>query len=102
MGLSYKGEFDDVLSDNYVSGTMSTTAIAVEAKVGATRIANREGIRIYNNSGKTIYFGAAGVTHLTGEPLEHKEWVELSFGDMPVFIVTKTGTADDIRVQEYA
>lgn len=103
MGFSNNGEYYDVLEDGYVAGSISVSTTAVEAKVGASRLSKREGLRIYNNSSKVIYFGPSGVTSSTGEPLKKDEWADLPFGEgVAVFVVTDSGTASDVRIQEYA
>lgn len=100
MGISSDNQYDDVLTDSYVAGVVSVSTTQVEAKAGVTRLANREVLRIYNNSNTTIYFGPSGVTHLIGEPIFKNQWVSIPVGDMPVYLITQSGTATDIRIQE--
>lgn len=100
MSISYDPELADVLNDSYIAGKISVSTTQVEAKVGASRVKNREVLRIYNNSSTTIYFGPSGVTSLIGEPIFKNQWVNIPIGDIGVFLVTASGTAADVRIQE--
>lgn len=101
MGISFDPELSDVVNQSYVSGSISVSTSAVEAKVGASRLTGRETLRIYNNSNTTIYFGPSGVTASTGEPIFKNQWVNIPIGDqLAVFLITASGTASDIRIQE--
>ena len=100
MTITYNPELSDVLTDSYVAGVISVSTSQIEAKVGASRVATRETLRIYNNSNTTIYFGPSGVTSLTGEPIFKNQWVNIPIGDIAVFLITASGTATDVRIQE--
>lgn len=100
MSISYNPELSDVLTDAYVAGVISVSTTQVEAKVGASRLASRETLRIYNNSNTTIYFGPSGVNSLIGEPIFKNQWVNIPIGDIAVFLITASGTAADVRIQE--
>jgi hypothetical protein len=102
MPLNDNPTYVDEISNSYLAGTISVSTTAVEAKVGASRLVNRKFVRIYNNSTTTIYFGPTGVTATSGEPLFQSQWVEVGVeeGDIPVFMITASGTAADVRVQE--
>lgn len=100
MSIEYGSEYSDVLTDAYVAGVISVSTSQVEAKVGGSRLANREVLRIFNNSSVTIYFGPTGVTSTTGEPIFKNQWVNIPIGDIAVFLITASGTAADIRIQE--
>jgi hypothetical protein len=103
MSISYSSEFSDVLSDGYVAASISVSTTEVEAKVGASALAGRETLRIYNNSNRTVYFGPSGVTSSTGEPILKKQWVNIPVGDsISVYLITDSGTASDVRIQEFA
>lgn len=99
-GISYSPEYSDVLTDSYLAGTISISTTQVEAKVGASRSITRETLRVYNNSLITIYFGPSGVTAATGEPIFKNQWVNIPIGDLGVFLITASGTAADVRIQE--
>lgn len=89
--------------DSYVSGVISVTTSQIQAKVGVSNLTGREVLRIYNNSNVTIYFGPSGVTASTGEPIFKNQWVEIKVKDsINVFLITASGTASDVRIQEMA
>lgn len=103
MPLNVSGEYDDVINDSYVVGVVAVGTTQIEAKASTNRLEGRENLRIYNNSSKTIYFGPSGVTISTGEPILKKQWVSISVGDnIAVYLITDSGTATDIRIQEMA
>lgn len=101
-GLNGGAEYADIFIDGYVAGVVSVSTTQEEAKVGSTRLKNRENLRIFNNSNTTIYFGPSGVTSSTGEPIFKNQWVNIPIGDIPVFLITASGTASDVRIQEMA
>lgn len=99
--LSLSGEFNDVNNENYVSGPISATSVAVEAKVGANRLSGREVITLTNKGPKTIYYGPTGVTPTTGDPLFKDQYVSLPMGDqVAVFVVTSGADTATVIVQE--
>jgi hypothetical protein len=99
-GLSHNGEFDDVLSDGYVTGTVTATTTEVEAKVGASPLSGREVITLHNKGSAEIFYGPTGVTSTTGTPLKKNQFVSLPLGDaISLFVITDSGTATVI-VQE--
>lgn len=101
MAISFDPELSDVVNQSYVAGSISVSTSAVEAKVGGSRLTGRETLRIYNNSNTTIYFGPSGVTAATGEPVYKDQWVNIPIGDqLAVFLITDSGTASDVRIQE--
>ena len=102
MSISYNPELADVLTDSYTAGVISVSTTQTEAKVGGSRLTGRENLRIYNNSNVTIYFGPSGVTSSTGEPIFKNQWVNIPIGDIGVFLITASGTASDVRIQEFA
>lgn len=102
MPIDNSSEYSDVLTDAYIAGVISVSTTQVEAKAGGSRLTNRECLRIYNNSNTTIYFGPTGVTASTGEPIFKNQWVNIPIGDIAVFLITASGTASDVRIQEFA
>lgn len=99
MTISLSGEYNEVNESQYVSGAITVGTSAVEAKVGASRIELRQRLRIYNDSNSTIYFGPSGVTTSTGEPLFKKQWIELEFGDIGVFVIAGS-SGNNVIIQE--
>lgn len=103
MAITYDPELSDVLNDAFVAGVLSVTTSQVEAKVGASRLEGRENLRIYNNSAITVYYGPTGVTASTGEPIYRHQSVNIPVGEaIGVFLITASGTASDVRIQEWA
>lgn len=49
-------------STSYVQGTVTVGTSQVEAKVGGSRLSNRQHLLIFNGSSNTIYIGPTGVT----------------------------------------
>lgn len=102
-GISFDPEFSDVDNDGYVSGPVSVTSTAVEAKVGASRLTGREAITITNKGSKTVYYGPSGVTATTGDVLYKDQFVSLPFGaGVGVFVVCASGDTATVIVQELA
>ena len=98
---SPSGEFNDVNNESYVSGPVSVTAVAVEAKVGASRLSGRETITITNKGNKTVYYGPLGVTSTTGDVLYKDQFVSLPIGDnVAVYVVCGGGDTATVIVQE--
>ena len=103
MGLTNGGELDDVNNDGYVSGSVAVTSVAVEAKVGASRLYGREIITLTNKGPKTVYYGPSGVTSTTGDTLLKGQFVSLPFGDnVPVYIICAAAETATVIVQESA
>ena len=101
MGLSSDGQYDDVLGEGYIAGAINVSTIQIEAKVGASRLAGREYVRVFNNSAGTIYFGPSGVTTSSGEPLYKSQWVSIPLGDVGIYLIAASSLTD-IRIQEFA
>jgi len=98
--MGYNTLIGDVNNSAYLSGAVSVGTSAVEAKVGASRLEDREMVRIYNNSSQVVFYGASGVTVSTGEPIEPGASISLPAGDqIGVFLIVAAGTSD-CRVQE--
>jgi hypothetical protein len=100
-GLSSTGEYSDVMQDGYVSGSVSVSTSAIEAKVGASRLTNREALTITNKGPGSVWYGPSGVTTATGDELKKNQLVSLPLGDIGVFLIKDSGTAVVI-VQELA
>lgn len=101
-GLEDSTEFVDVSLEAYVSGPVTVGTTAIEAKVGATRLHDRELLIILNNGPTTIFVGPSGVTPTTGMPIYKCQAISLPAGDsVGVFLIAQTGTCHAI-VQEMA
>ena len=100
MGIGYNSDFSDVNNTAYLSGTVTVGTSAIEAKVGGSALDERQTVRIYNSSNAVIYFGPAGVTISTGEPLEKKQWVSIPAGKSnPVYLI-RASSSGSVIVQE--
>lgn len=89
----------DALSTALITGAISVTNVASEAKVGVTAQANRKLLTIMPTGG-TIYWGySAGVTTSTGTPIFKNQMVSFPFANtIPVFVIA--GSTIDARVAE--
>ena len=99
MSFNSRGEFDDVLEDVVLQGVTTIGTTETELKVGGSRESRREIVRVYNDSSSVIYIGPTGVTTAgasRGEPLRRRQWIELPIGDLPVYGIVASGTADAI------
>ena len=103
--VSSSNEVDvrDVANNSYVTGSISVGTSEIEAKVGGSRLSERKAVRIFNNTSTIVYFGPTGLTSSIGEPIRRRQSVTVSAGpDLGVFLITASGTAGDIRIQEIA
>lgn len=103
-GISYSPEFADVVSDGYVSNVISVGTTAIEACASGTRLVGREFLVIYNDSLVTIYHGPATVSASgvnKGIPILRGETVQISAGDLGVFLIAGTAS-NSVIVQEFA
>lgn len=95
-------EYDDVLTDNYVTGTISVGTSQVQAKVGASNLSGREMLYLENQGAQTVYYGPSGVTTTTGAVLYKFQSVFLPVGaNVNVYVIAASGT-NTIIVQEFA
>ena len=68
----------DIITQSGLFGALTVGTSAVEIKVGATLLANRKMVTIYNNSNTTMYWGYSNaVTTATGTPLNKGEFLSL-------------------------
>jgi len=100
-GVSLSAEFSDVLSDGYVTASVSVGTSEVEAKVGASRQVGREMVYLENKGTTVIYYGPTGVTTSTGARLDKKQFVFLPIGAQGVFMIGD-GVGGTVIVQEIA
>ena len=86
-----------------VQGALSVGTSAVEAKVGASALADRATLTIYNNSNSVLYWGyTSGVTTSTGTPLEKKQFIAFEIGpNTPIFLIAGSAS-NDARITESA
>lgn len=81
--------------------TVTTTATALFA--GASQLASRYNMTVYNESGNTVYFGQSGVTTATGFPLLAGDTVSFNFDISVATAIYFIGTtSSNVRVVELA
>lgn len=112
-----RGATDDTLIGNVddklkTTGALEGTAIytnitvgtsAVEAKVGASALAKRKLLTVFNNGNQPIYWGYnSSVTSSNGTPIFNSQFVEFEFTeDVSVWLISDTA-GHDVRVGEIA
>jgi hypothetical protein len=87
------------LVDELTQKVTSVTTSATELFTGGSRNARRQVMRIYNDSTVTVFVGPSGVTatgSTRGEPILKKESLEITIGDVAIFGIVASGTADVI------
>jgi hypothetical protein len=79
-----------------------SSASAVQAKVGASPLADRKLLVITNLGNKTVFYGGSGVTSSNGQVLLKTQTVSIPCSEaVLVFLIAERGT-QDVRVAEYA
>jgi hypothetical protein len=87
------------LVDELTQKVVSVTASATELFTGVSRNPRRQVMRIYNDSTSTVFIGPTGVTAsgaTRGEPILKKESLEITIGNVAIFGIVASGTADVI------
>jgi len=87
------------LVDELTQKVTSVTTSATELFTGVSRNANRQIMRIYNDSNSTVFIGPTGVTasgSTRGEPILKEESLEITIGNVAIFGIVASGTADVI------
>lgn len=101
-GLSYSPDRADVDESAMVQGVVTVGTTQVEAKVGASALANRQEVRISNKSNATIYVGPTGVTTTTGEKLFKDQAISYPIGNsLQLFMIAATA-GNDVVITELA
>jgi hypothetical protein len=101
MQISNSASEAEVVGD-FSQGVVTVTSSQIEAKVGASKRAGRQMLRVYNKSNATIYFGPTGVTTTTGEPIYKDQWVNIPANDScAVFLIAASGS-NDVIVSEWS
>lgn len=101
MGITSGNEFF-VLGESYVAASVTVGTSQTPLRAGATNLANRETIIIYNNNTSNIYIGPTGVTTATGLKIVPGQMMTLNAGEnITVYAITISGTAN-VVVQELA
>lgn len=85
----------DVVNTAGLQGSLNVTTVAVEAKVGASRLTNRKLLTVNNEGNQLVYWGyTSAVTSATGTKIFKDQSVEWDIGDgLSVWLVTASGSA---------
>lgn len=112
MGVTVnnEGSFADVLNHGGVQGTLLVTLSAQEAKVGASTLANRKAITVFNAAtgtgaatGTTVYWGYnSGVLTTTGTPIFKNQFYAWPAGTGSTIYVIAAATGNQVRITESA
>ena len=91
----------DSINTNSTNAAISVTTTAIEAKVGASKLANRKFISITPTNG-TIYWGStSAVTIASGTPIFKNQCIAMDFTDNVAVWLIGAGTVD-VRIVEGA
>ncbi len=86
-----------------VVGIKTVTTTAAELFAGASRLANRYAMIVYNESSEPVYWGSSGVTAATGFPLLPQDSVVFQFNpSVATAIYFIAGSNAAVRVVELA
>jgi hypothetical protein len=95
-----EGASSDIPNTNYLTGAVTVSTSAIEAKVGVSSLTERKMLLINNTSNATVFYGPSGVTTTTGAPLAKGALLVMPFGpDNHVYLIRASGSGDVI-VQE--
>jgi len=100
--IAVNGSFATIKSAP-VNGVKTISTTAAEIFAGASRLASRYQMVVYNDSSNIIYWGAAGVTTATGFPLMPGDSVAFTFDTTiatPIYMVSSAPSS--VRVGELA
>lgn len=84
-----------------VNGQKTITNVAASTFAGASVLARRTGMTVYNESDATVYYGDSGVTVANGMALLSGDSVSLLFNpgiDLPVYFIAAANKS--VRVVE--
>lgn len=99
------GEFlsADISNNGGTQGALTVGTSAVEAKVGASPLANRKTLTVHNNSNSTIYWGyTSGVTTANGTPLYKDQFAVWDVGPGTSVYLIAGSAGNETRVTENA
>ncbi len=89
----------------YVDAVVTVGSTQIEAKVGASPLAKRKELRIFNDGNKTIFYGPTGVTSSgdnKGVSLQSGESVIFDVGEnISIFMISTTSGSHAI-VEEFS
>jgi len=104
---SNKGYFDDqlanadILNNGGTQGALTVGTTSVEVRVGASRLAGRKAVTLYNNSNSTIFWGyTSAVTTATGTPIVKNQFVTWEAGEDQEIWVIAGSAGNNTRITE--
>jgi hypothetical protein len=99
------GFYNDTRNADYKSVLLTVGTTEVEAKVGGSRLADRQGVWLYNDSSNTVYVGPTGVTtsgSTKGLPLLKNQATFLELPDFVAVFVIAGSAGNSVICQEIA
>lgn len=92
---------DIINSGNGVEGFITVSTISTEAKVGASRLAGRKSLTIFNNSSSTMFWGYTNaVTTATGTPIFKDQMIQFEVGDSQSIFLISGSAGNNARITE--
>jgi hypothetical protein len=93
----------DVINDSGVSSALIVGTVAIEIKVGSSRLQGRKSVTLFNNSNSTLYWGySPTITVATGSPIFKQQLIEWSVGDAVAIYIIAGNNNNDTRITEAA
>jgi hypothetical protein len=106
---SNKNYFDDqvasadILNNGGLQGSLTVGTSPVEVRVGASRLAGRKVVTLYNNSNSILYWGFTNTVSITtGTPLAKNQFIEWSVGDNTEIWIIAGSAGNNTRITEAA
>jgi len=97
--IPWKVDSITVFQDSYLTTNISINNLEIEAKVSSSRLSNRKMLSIHNYGPNPIYIGPAGVTPISGRPIYPNQWIDISVGDLGIYVIANE-PGNSIIVQE--
>lgn len=97
------GFYGDTRNADYLSVVIAVGTSQVEAKVGSNRLADRQGVWIYNDSSNTVYVGPSGVTtngSTKGMPVHKSQAAFIELPDFVAVFIIAGSAGNNVIVQE--
>lgn len=91
----------NIIDTDSINTNISVGTTAVEAKVGASRLADRISLTVFNNGSQTIYWGySSSVTTTNGTPIFKNQLFEFDISDNRGVWLIASSAGQDVRVTE--
>lgn len=92
MPFAFDPDRSDVLDTIGLTKVIVVGTTASEARINAARLPKRQVVRIFNTGDKTVYWSFD--SSIIGEPLFKNESLTIQVGDIPVWLITLSGTSN--------